>query len=120
MRVLPAEPMVIEGDTLALKRLFRNLIENAVKFGGLARVRLARADGMSRSTSRTMGRPASRGHGAGVRGVPEGGGPRANRQTGGIGLGLTVARSIARSHGGDITLANRMGGGLKVSAHLPV
>ncbi len=46
--------------------------------------------------------------------------PSRNRDTGGIGLGLTAARSIARAHGGDITLSNRLGGGLKALACLPL
>ncbi len=46
--------------------------------------------------------------------------PSRNRDTGGIGLGLTAARSIARAHGGDITLANRLGGGLKAQVSLPL
>jgi two-component system, OmpR family, sensor kinase len=37
----------------------------------------------------------------------------------GIGLGLAIARDIARSHGGDITLANRAKGGLVVRVALP-
>jgi signal transduction histidine kinase len=42
-----------------------------------------------------------------------------NLETGGIGLGMAIARSIVRGHGGDIMLANRTGGGLRVTLHLP-
>ena len=42
-----------------------------------------------------------------------------SRETGGIGLGLAIARTIARGHGGDITLANRAEGGLRVTLRLP-
>ena len=42
-----------------------------------------------------------------------------SRETGGIGLGMAIARSIVRGHGGDITLANRAEGGLRVTLHLP-
>ena len=42
-----------------------------------------------------------------------------NPDTGGVGLGLAVARSIAREHGGDITLAAPIGGGLSARLELP-
>ena len=42
-----------------------------------------------------------------------------NPDTGGVGLGLAVARSIAREHGGDIVLATRKGGGLSARLELP-
>ncbi|WP_245986665.1 ATP-binding protein [Azospirillum thermophilum] len=42
-----------------------------------------------------------------------------SRDTGGVGLGLSTARTIIRGHGGDITLANRPGGGLRVTVTLP-
>lgn len=41
-----------------------------------------------------------------------------NPDTGGVGLGLSVARSIAREHGGDIVLASRKGGGGGLGARL--
>ena len=41
-------------------------------------------------------------------------------ETGGSGLGLAIARSIVRAHGGDVTLANRPGGGLRALVHLPL
>jgi signal transduction histidine kinase len=45
--------------------------------------------------------------------------PSRNRATGGVGLGLTIARSLAREHGGTLTLANRDGGGLVATVRLP-
>ena len=43
-----------------------------------------------------------------------------NRETGGTGLGLTIARNILRGHGGDVVLQNRPEGGLIAVASLPV
>jgi two-component system, OmpR family, osmolarity sensor histidine kinase EnvZ len=42
-----------------------------------------------------------------------------NPSTGGVGLGLTIARDVARSHGGEITLENSPQGGLRARVHLP-
>ena len=42
-----------------------------------------------------------------------------SRDTGGTGLGLAVARSVFRAHGGDVMLANRPGGGLRATATMP-
>ena len=46
--------------------------------------------------------------------------PSRNRETGGMGLGLPITRNIARAHGGDVTLQNRPGGGLRATLFLPV
>lgn len=120
VRMQEGEPVVIQGDSLALKRLFSNLIDNAVKFGGLARVRLRKeADqaivevdddgpGLPDADLETVFEPFRRAE------------PSRSRDTGGIGLGLTAARSIARAHGGDIVLANRRGGGLRARVSLPL
>jgi len=43
-----------------------------------------------------------------------------NIETGGVGLGLTIARDIARNHGGDITLSNGDLGGLKAILRIPL
>lgn len=45
--------------------------------------------------------------------------PSRNRKTGGVGLGLTSARTIVRAHGGEITLRNQPDGGLLVMVTLP-
>ena len=46
--------------------------------------------------------------------------PSRSRQTGGIGLGLAVVRSIARGHGGDVVFINRPSGGLTAKVQLPI
>ncbi len=43
-----------------------------------------------------------------------------NRQTGGAGLGLTLARAIALQHGGELVLVNRPEGGLRAEIRLPL
>jgi signal transduction histidine kinase len=45
--------------------------------------------------------------------------PSRNIETGGIGLGLAIARSIVKAHGGTLTLANRAEGGLRAEITLP-
>ena len=43
-----------------------------------------------------------------------------NVDTGGVGLGLTIARDVARSHGGDMALAGSPMGGLRVVVRIPI
>ncbi len=114
-----AEKVVIEGDPVALKRLVSNLVENALKYGGAARARVYPEDGMAiveidddgpgvpPTELERVFEPFYRGE------------PSRNRETGGIGLGLAVVRSLARAHGGDVTLHNRQGGGLRACIRLP-
>jgi len=113
-------PITIEGAPLALRRMVVNLVENALKYGERARLRLSAANrrctleidddgpGIPEPLQAQVFEPffrldASR-----------------NRDTGGIGLGLASVRAIVLDHGGDVALGNRKGGGLRVTISLPL
>jgi len=112
--------LTVRVRSLSLKRALSNLIGNAVAYGGAARVRLLPpVDGMLTIEIEDDGpgippeeldrvfEPFHRGE------------PSRNRETGGMGLGLPIARNIMRAHGGDVALANRPAGGVKVTVTLP-
>lgn len=114
------ERIVVEGDPLALRRLVENLLENAIKYGHRARGRVFAEGGQAviEIADDGPGIPAQemeRVFDPFYRGEPS-----RNRETGGAGLGLAVVRSIARAHGGDVTLHNRPGGGLTARVQLPL
>jgi signal transduction histidine kinase len=103
----------------SLKRAIRNLIENAVTYGGRARVMLQPSDGEFRILIQDDGP-----------GIPEQDRERVfqpfvrleesrSKQTGGNGLGMAIARSIVRKHGGDIHLDSVNDRGLTVTIVLP-
>lgn len=102
-----------------MRRAVRNLIENAVKYGGGAEVRLAPG---ARSVAIEV---ADRGPGIPADKLAAVFAPftrletSRNRETGGIGLGLALARAIVQDAGGDIALVNRDGGGLTATITLP-
>jgi signal transduction histidine kinase len=107
------------GRAQALKRCLANLVENAVKYGGAAKV--TALDGNDRLEIRIRDEGP---------GIAEAELDRVfdpfyrveasrNRETGGTGLGLTIARSIARGHGGDVVLRNHPEGGLEATLTLP-
>ena len=96
-----------------LRRAVRNLVDNAVKYGGSAEVAVRKAEGGGIAVE-----VADKGPGipeAALASVQE---PfvrletSRNRETGGSGLGLALARAAAQAHGGRLELENRPGGGL--------
>jgi len=114
-----AAGLTVTADVEALKRLFANLIQNAVTYGGSTRVCLRRegceaiveirdeGPGLPQSEFERVFEPFYRADVA------------RNLDSGGVGLGLAIARSIAREHGGDIHLKSNAVG-LSVIVQLPL
>ena len=106
---------------MAIKRAFANLVDNAIKYGGCARVKLSQSGdrvaisieddgpGIPPDKAEIAFQPFRRLESS------------RNRETGGVGLGLTIARDIVQSHGGEIVLGKPLkGGGLEVQISLPL
>ncbi|MBE9558428.1 MAG: HAMP domain-containing protein [Proteobacteria bacterium] len=114
-----AERAPLSCRSVGLKRALRNLIENAAAYGHRARIALEETpDGFAIHIDDDGP------------GIPEADHERVfgpfvrleesrSRETGGIGIGMAIARSIVRAHGGDITLLNRPEGGLRATVRLP-
>jgi signal transduction histidine kinase len=104
----------------AMRRALRNLMENAQRYGGGARVSVKPAG------DRVEIRVDDDGPGIPDRDLDKVFDPftrleaSRSRETGGIGLGLPIARAILRAHGGDVVLSNRPEGGLQATVHLPL
>lgn len=107
------------GQRRALRRCIENLLGNAIKYGGEGEVVVA--DSRDQLAVRVL----DRGPGIAEHELARVFEPfyrldaSRSRESGGTGLGLAIARQIARSHGGDVTLANRPGGGLEARLRLP-
>lgn len=92
-----------------LRRAIRNLVGNALRYGQQARISVAR-DGdqaVIRIADKGAGIPEDQ-----IAGMLEPftrGEASRSRETGGAGLGLTLARAIAEQHGGTLSLINRIG-----------
>jgi signal transduction histidine kinase len=111
--------MAVLGRPMDMRRCLVNLIDNAVQYGRDARVCVDRASGTARIRVRDSGP-----------GIPRSELMRVfdpfyrietsrSRESGGTGLGLTIARNITEQHGGSISLANHPEGGLEVTLMLP-
>ncbi|MBP6690043.1 MAG: HAMP domain-containing protein [Hyphomonadaceae bacterium] len=103
------ERMIITGQSLGLKRLFGNLVENALKYGDAAHIKLRIEDGLVvvEVEDNGPGIPMEQRESVFEPFV------RLNEEgTRGAGLGLAAARSIARAHGGDIKILDAEHGAL--------
>ena len=107
------------GHAQTLKRCISNLIDNAVKYGHRATIKVADSPAELAISVRDAGPGIAQEE---IERVFE---PfyrlesSRNRATGGSGLGLTIARSIAQAHGGSLVLGNPAGGGLEAVLTLP-
>lgn len=105
---------------VSVMRLLTNLMQNAVKYGrtglevaswreqNVAKIAVRdRGPGVAEEELLLITKPFHRGAGTAAR-------------HNGSGLGLAIARQIAQQHGGDLTVSNRIGGGLEVMVTLPL
>jgi two-component system, OmpR family, osmolarity sensor histidine kinase EnvZ len=112
--------MNVQLRPLAIKRCLTNLVSNALRYGTMVQLQAVRGRTSVEITIEDNGpgippdkyedvfRPFFR--------LDE----SRNVDTGGVGLGLTIARDVARSHGGDVALAPSALGGLRVIVRIPV
>ncbi|MDW8444699.1 MAG: ATP-binding protein [Acetobacteraceae bacterium] len=114
----PALPASVRP--VSLKRAVANLVQNAVAYAGSCAIRLLPPEAGAVTIIIEDEGP----------GIPEGeierlmqpfqrGEPSRSRETGGAGLGLAIARSVARAHGGELVLENRSPRGLRATLTLP-
>lgn len=101
-----------------LRRALRNLMGNALQYGGKAQITTAcdgnqlsitiddQGPGVAPEQLTNLFEPFARAENS------------RNRASGGSGLGLTIARAIARAHGGDVVLENRSEGGLRATLRI--
>lgn len=113
------DSLVVNIGEIGLRRALSNLVDNAIKYAVPPRLTADYVNGQVRIVVEDDGP-----------GIPEDELERVftpfyrletsrNRATGGTGLGLAIARSVLRAHGGDVTLANRKDGGLRVVVSFP-
>ncbi len=124
VRIGECAPAVLMIRPKAMRRALQNLIENALRYGTEARISLEQSvayvrikvtdkgPGIHESDFETVFKPFTRLD------------PSRNAATGGVGLGLSITRDIAQSHGGEITLENQKDAsnkiiGLEVTLRLP-
>lgn len=114
------QPVTVLGDRTLLRRLVRNLVENARRYGGEGPVSVS----VTHAGNRAVLEVTDRGHG-----VPEAerqrifepfcclaGGHESGR---GSGLGLALVLDIAHRHGGDAVCLAADGGGSRFKVDLP-
>ena len=113
------EQLRFNGRPRALQRALRNLVDNAVKYGGNARVALGTnggeivlgveddGPGIPESELESVFEPFHRVESS------------RSRETGGTGLGLAIVRQVVHGHGGSVMLCNRPEGGLRVEVRIP-
>jgi signal transduction histidine kinase len=111
---------IVLGDRLALRRVVANIVDNAIKYGRVAHVRLSlghdtvvvtvddEGPGIPADRRQAMLEPFNRLEAS------------RNRATGGAGLGLAVARSLVEAHGGTVEIATAPAGGARVTIELPL
>lgn len=113
------EHIVIDGRLIGLKRAFNNLVSNAVRFGSKVNVSTVLSERAVTVLVDDNGPGIPVGELAAVLEPFVRLDHSRNREMGGVGLGLTIAKSHIEADAGTLTLSNRPEGGLRVMATLP-
>jgi len=118
-RLIAAAHCKLDARSVALRRCFNNLVENATRYGNSAEIAIRdlpnavevtiddSGPGIPENRLKDVFRPFVRLE------------QSRNRDSGGAGLGLAIARSVILAHGGTIVLSNRPAGGLRALVRLP-
>lgn len=113
-------PAVVSAHPVALHRVLDNLVSNALRHAGSAEISIQlqptelrvwvddRGPGIPAEQLEAVFQPFYRVD------------TSRSKQTGGSGLGLYIARDLARRQGGEVTLVQREGGGLRAELRLPL
>lgn len=120
---LAIEPSAVDalvlGDRVALRRIVANLVGNAIQYGDIARLALVASagevvlrvsddgPGVPPAMAADLTEPFVRGEAS------------RNRETGGAGLGLAIARALVEAQGGTLSIVNAPVGGLLATVRLP-
>jgi signal transduction histidine kinase len=123
----PSDDRAIQCDPLLLRRAIDNLLDNAAKYSDPGTpVTLAIQPNGAPNSKTVAFEIVDRGIGMSAAEIDLAFTPfwRADdsrtRKTGGVGLGLALARRIARAHGGDVTLSSRPGQGTTARLEVPL
>lgn len=109
VEIVDGQPVTVDGDPVALQRLFSNLVDNALKYGGGARINVRLEGGAAVVEIVDEGRGLSADELGRVFQPFYRTDASRNLDNGGVGLGLPIARSTARAHGGDVELMSKPG-----------
>ena len=120
---IPTQPVWVSADAHALRRLFLILIDNAIKYtpkGGRVDVVVGQENGFA------IGEVRDTGIGIAPEDLPNvferfyRADKARSRESGGVGLGLSIGRWIAEAHGGTIEVHSSLGGGSIFKLRLPL
>lgn len=113
------EPHLLDVQPNLLRRALRNLIDNAVKYGGSAEMQVSGEPGIVTIAVCDRGPGLSPSELERITGAFYRAEPSRNRDTGGAGLGLSIVQAVVDAHGGTLTIRNRDAGGLTAAIALP-
>jgi signal transduction histidine kinase len=112
-------PHILEVQGNLLRRALRNLVDNALKYAGSAEIDVSAGEHAVSIEVRDRGPGLPQAELERIAGAFYRAEPSRSRDTGGAGLGLSIAQAVVDAHRGTLTFANRVGGGLVARITLP-